>query len=218
MSVYRDENGKYRTYADNTQEFDYADAAYRHERDLQAALHPQTDHASGGGGAGGIDVSWDEFKTLIAFIGPVLVLYWLVAFPALNASWLLMNTPAPFSWIGSLLYTAWDLAVKVAGAPYYLAYFFGTTGVYFAMPIIAFIWLFVLSSIINRLRSAYPKLMRKSFYFLAMAAAVPVVLVLIAYLFGSLRGDSIAYFWYGHDPYTSHIWAYAHSGSSRLLF
>ncbi|ORM64553.1 hypothetical protein HA45_09315 [Pantoea rodasii] len=125
MSVYRDENGKYRTYADNTQEFDYADAAYRHERDLQAALHPQTDHASGGGGggAGGIDISWDEFKTLIAFIGPVLVLYWLVAFPALNASWLLMNTPAPFSWIGSLLYTAWDLAVKVAGAPYYLAYF-----------------------------------------------------------------------------------------------
>jgi hypothetical protein len=220
MSVVKDEDGRFRSLGDSSQSFKFEHEVYAYEREKYDASQAQlaSIQSRGGGGAVGVDINWADIKEVVAFIAPVLILYWVVAFPALNASWLLMNSPAPFSWIGSLLFTVWDVAVKVAGAPYYLAYIFGTPGVYFAMPIIAIIWLVVLSTIINRLRSAHPKLMMKAFYFLAIAAAVPVVMAFIAYLFGSLRSDSIAYFWYGHDPYTSHIWAYVHSGSSRLLF
>jgi hypothetical protein len=217
MSVYRDNDGSYKTYADTSRGFEYEHQAYEHEKYIYGNSQQPTDHSFGGAG-GDVSISLEDLKVSIKFLAPVLILYWLIAFPALNASWLLQNSSAPFNWIGTVLYTPWEFLVKAAGAPYYLAYLFGDTGAIFAMPVIAVVWLVLLSVIAGRLRENHPKLVKKVFYMLAIAAAVPVVLVVVAYLFGAIRGDSIAYFWYGHDPYTSYLWQFLHRGSTRFYF
>ena len=220
MGVYRDDDGSYRTYADTSSKFTYEFEAYEHEKNIYVNSQQPPDYSSGSADSAGgtASLSPEDIKGLATFFGPVLILYWVIAFPALNASWLLQNSSAPFSWVGSVLYTAWEILVKAAGAPYYLAYLFGDVGAIFAMPIIAIVWLFVLSMIVSRLRENHPKIVKKVFYILAIAAAAPVVLLIIAWLFGAIRGDSIAYFWYGHDPYTSYLWQFFHSGSSRFYF
>jgi hypothetical protein len=128
--------------------------------------------------------------------------YWLLAFPAINSSWLLRTADFPFSWIGFCLYYPWTLLVKVVGAPYYFAYLFGDAGVAFAMPIIAVIWFGVLCYACNRLWHTKPQVLNKVLRALAIAAVVPVVLAVLAYVFGFLDDRVVENFMLGHDPYT----------------
>lgn len=202
MSTHQNRDGSFSTLADTSRTFDYEWQAKAHEDSLhQPSTLSQPTQSSDSSGPGIIAV-------LVACkpFYPVLMLYWFIAFPAINASWLLRTAGFPFSWLGNLMYYPWMFLVKAVGAPYYLAYLFGDVASVFLLPVIAVVWFIVLSIVVGRFKESRPQLYKKIFRILAIVAAIPVVLAILAFLFGSLRGDIVQVFWYGHDPYTYPVW------------
>jgi len=202
MSTHQNRDGSFSTLADTSRTFDYEWQAKAHEDSLhQPSTQSQPTQSSDSSGPGIIAV-------LVACkpFYPVLMLYWFIAFPAINASWLLRTAGFPFSWLGNLMYYPWMFLVKAVGAPYYLAYLFGDVASVFLLPVIAVVWFIVLSIVVGRFKESRPQLYKKIFLILAIVAAIPVVLAILAFLFGSLRGDIVQVFWYGHDPYTYPVW------------
>lgn len=202
MSIRQNPDGSFRTDADLSRTFDQDWKAAEHEKSLNQPPQqppPVQSFSSEGPGLIGVLIACKPFY-------PVLILYWFIAFPAINTSWLLRTAGFPFSWLGTIMYYPWTLLVKAAGAPYYLAYLFGDVGAVFAMPVIAVVWFMVLSIVVGKFRESRPQLYKKIFVMLAVAASIPVVLALVAFLFGSLKGDIVAELWYGHDPYSNLIW------------
>lgn len=204
MSIHQNPDGSFRTDADLSRTFDQDWKAAEHEKSLNLSpQQPQSAQSFDSSGPGIIAV-------LIACkpFYPVLMLYWFIAFPAINASWLLRTAGFPFSWLGNIMYYPWMFLVKAVGAPYYLAYLFGDVASLFLLPVIAVVWFIVLSIVVGRFNESRPELYKKIFRILAIAAAIPVVLAVLALLFGSLRGDVVQVFWYGHDPYTYPVWEF----------
>jgi len=204
MSTHQNPDGSFSTLTDTSRTFDAEWKAKAHEESLNRPnSQPQPVQSFSSDGPGIFDV-------LIACkpFYPVLILYWFIAFPAINASWLLRTAGFPFSWLGTIMYYPWTFLVKAAGAPYYLAYLFGDVGAVFAMPVIAVVWFIVLSIVVGRFRESRPQLYKKIFVMLAVAASIPVGLALVAFLFGSLKDYIVEQLWYGHDPYSNLIWNY----------
>lgn len=202
MSINQNPDGSFSTHADTSRTFNSEWQAKAHEESLQQPLsqpQPAQSFSSSGPGLLTVLIACKPFY-------PVLILYWFIAFPAINASWLLRTAGFPFSWLGNIMYYPWMFLVKAVGAPYYLAYLFGDVASVFLLPVIAVVWFIVLSIVVGRFRESRPQLYKKIFRILAIAAAVPVVLAILAFLFGSLRGDIVQVFWYGHDPYTYPVW------------
>lgn len=218
MSTYRDEDGNYRSHTDPYTSFEFEHQASRHEQDrlnsspyLGPYIPEPSEQISGPSFSDGIthtpskDYRPIKGDTKIdIWVKPFVVLwaYWLLAFPAINAAWLLRTSGFPFSWLGTIFYYPWTLLVKVIGAPYYLAYLFDGTAQAIAMAVIAVIWFCVLSYVCNRLWDTMPQLLNSVLRVLAIAAIIPVALAVLAYMTGSLNGDIVQNFWFGHDPYT----------------
>jgi hypothetical protein len=218
MSTYRDEDGSYRSITDPYTPFGNEYEAARHE---QARLTPSPylgphipepsentyDSSSYEGITHTSNPDYVAVKgdtKIDIWVKPFIVLwaYWFLAFPAINAAWLLRTAGFPFSWFGTVLYYPWTFLVKAIGAPYYLAYMFNGVGQAIAMAVIAVIWFFALSYACNRLWETKPQLLNKVLKVLAIAAVIPVALTILAYMTGSLSGDIVQNFWFGHDPYT----------------
>ena len=214
MSIRQNPDGSFRTDADPSRTFDQDWKAADHEKSLNQPPQqppPVQSFSSEGPGLIGVLIACKPFY-------PVLILYWFIAFPAINASWLLRTAGFPFSWLGTIMYYPWTLLVKAAGAPYYLAYLFGDVGAKFAMPVIAVVWFIVLSIVVGRFRESRPQLYKKIFVMLAVAASIPVVLAIVAFLFGSLKGGIVQAFWYGHDPYTYPLWDFMNSQTLHFVY
>lgn len=216
MSTHQNADGSFQTSADVSRSFEHEYQAQLHEEDLNRRSQqplPQVQPTYSASDPGLFDV-------LVAckpFYSP-LILYWLIAFPAINACWLLRTAGFPFSWIGNILYYPWTFLVKAAGAPYYLAFLFGEAGAAFAMPVIAVIWWFVLAVILGNIREKRPQLYKNVFIALGIAAAIPVALTLIAFMVGSLRSDVVQVFWYGHDPYTYPVWEFLNRQTLHFVY
>lgn len=215
MSTRQNPDNSYSSSLDASRSFDHEYQADLHDQEIRRrnAEAPQQPVYTPSGGGPGLLTVLIECKPFY----PPLILYWLIAFPAISASWLLRTASFPFSWLGTIQFYLWSFLVKAAGAPYYLAYLFGEVGAVFAMPVIALIWWFVLSVLLGRFKESNPQLYKKMFVVLGIAAAIPVALALIAMLFGSLNSEIVAYFWYGHDPYSNLIWEYIHRHSVMLI-
>jgi len=229
MSTYRDEDGGYRSHTDPYTSFDFEHQAHAHEQqrlapspylgytanestdsDTYSSLKDDVYVSNSGLGEKYMPVKGDT-KTDI-WIKPFIMLwaYWFLAFPAINAAWLLRTSGSAFSGIGSVFYYPWTVLVKAIGAPYYLAFYFDGIGQLIAMPIIAVIWFCILTYVCNLLWDSKPWLMKGVLTVLAIAAAIPVALAVIAFMSGALRGEIVQSFWYGHDPYTSLVWDFLH--------
>jgi len=216
MSTRQNPDNSYSSSLDASRSFEHEYQADLHDQEVRrrnAEVQQQPVYTPSGDGPGLLTV-------LVACkpFYPPLILYWLIAFPAISASWLLRTASFPFSWLGTIQFYLWSFLVKAAGAPYYLAYLFGEVGAVFAMPVIAIIWWLALSILLGNLREKSPRLYKKIFVVLGIAAAIPVALALIAWLFGSLNSEIVAYFWYGHDPYSNLIWQYVHRQSEMKIF
>ena len=215
MSTYRDEDGTYRSITDPYTRFTLESEASRHE---QERLNPvpyyipePPEPIPAPSFSDGITHTPSKDYVPVAgdtkidiWVKPFVVLwaYWFFAFPAINAAWLLRTSGFPFSWLGTILYYPWTLLIKTIGAPYYLAYLFDGAAQAFAMAVIAVIWFCVLSYACNRLWYSKPQLLNNVLKVLAIAAIIPVALAVLAYMTGSLSGDIVQEFWFGHDPYT----------------
>jgi len=214
MSTHQNNDGSFSTLADTSRTFEYEWQAQAHEESLnQPSTQQQSaqSYSSPGPGIIAVLIACKPFY-------PVLMLYWFIAFPAINASWLLRTAGFPFSWLGNIMYYPWMFVVKAVGAPYYLAYLFGDVASVFLLPVIAIIWFFVLSIVVGKFRESRPVLYKKIFRILAIAAATPVVLAILAFLVGSLRGDVVQVFWYGHDPYTYPVWEFINRQTLNFVY
>ena len=99
MSTHQNNDGSFSTLADTSRTFEYEWQAQAHEESLnQPSTQQQSaqSYSSPGPGIIAVLIACKPFY-------PVLMLYWFIAFPAINASWLLRTAGFPFSWLGNII-------------------------------------------------------------------------------------------------------------------